>query len=71
MGICSYFVNFGGTLVFDENRQLVAHFADPEQPGGQGAMIDQGLELYQQIKQRKEIRALTWRRLDKKPTDAT
>ena len=71
MGLCSYFVHFGGSLVFDENRQLVAHFADPETPGTQAAMIDQGLEFYRQMKERKQIKALNWRRPDNRPLDAT
>jgi hypothetical protein len=68
--LCSYFVNFGGTLVFDDRLQLVAHFAEPEAPGGQGAMIDKGLAFYQELRQRDQIRALTWRRPDARPTDA-
>jgi|GEM_PF-1279479 len=70
MGFCTYFVNFGGTLVFDENRQLVAHFTDAETPGNNNAMIDQGLEFYRELKDRKQIKALTWRRPDARPTDA-
>ena len=71
MGLCSYFVNFGGTLVFDGNRQLVAHFAEPEKPGGQAAMVDRGLEFYREMKERKQIKALTWRRPDNRPVEAT
>lgn len=70
MGFCSYFVHFGGTLVFDEEGRLVSHLAEPETPNGQGQMVDQGLAFYEALKQRGEIKALTWRRLEQRPTEA-
>lgn len=71
MDFCSYFVHFGGTLVFDEHRQLVAHFTTPETAGEEGQLIEQGLAFYRQLKERQQIKALTWRRPDTKPTDAS
>jgi hypothetical protein len=70
MDLCSYFVHFGGTLVFNENRQLVSHLTEPETSDGEGELVDQGLEFYRQMKERKQIKALTWRRPDARPTDA-
>jgi hypothetical protein len=70
-GWCSYFVNFGGTLAFDEHRQLVAHFAEPAEPGGERALIDAGLEFYEAMRERKQIKALNRRPRDARPTDAT
>jgi hypothetical protein len=63
----TFFSVFGGTLVFDENRQLVAHFAEPEDEGGEQGLIDEGLALYQALRAKKQIKAV---RIGAKPGNA-
>lgn len=51
-------VDFGGTLVFDERRQLVAHFRIPETPGGEGEYLQQLVEYYNSLRERQQIALL-------------
>jgi len=51
-------VDFGGTLVFNERRQLVAHFRIPEAPGGEGEYLQQLIGYYNSLRERKQIALL-------------
>lgn len=51
-------VDFGGALVFDERRQLVAHFRIPEAPGGEGEYLQQLIGYYNSLRERKQIALL-------------
>ena len=51
-------VYFGGTLVFNERRQLVAHFRIPEAPGGEDAYLQQLIQYYNGLRERKQIALL-------------
>lgn len=58
-------VYFGGTLVFDERRQLVARFAIPEAPDGEGEYLQQLTQYYNSLRERHQITLL-----DGKPEQA-
>lgn len=51
-------VYFGGTLVFNDRRQLVAHFRIPEAPGGEGEYLQQLIGYYNSLRERKQIALL-------------
>lgn len=51
-------VYFGGTLVFDEGRELVAHFAIPETPGGEGEYLQGLIQYYNSLRERRQITML-------------
>ena len=54
-------VYFGGTLVFNARRQLVAHFRIPETPGGEGEYLQQLIQYYNGLHERKQIALLDGR----------
>lgn len=51
-------VDFGGTLVFDARRQLVAHFRIPETAGGEDVYLQQLIQYYNGLRERKQIALL-------------